>query len=182
VYAQELLPGRVGLVSGLFFGLAFGTGEHPSTRGCLLALNSLALRRRFERPLDIGTGSAILAIAMVRLGARKVVAFDNDVDAYAAMRDNRMRNGVAESTLALFIGSVEALRGGRFDVVTMNILPEVILALLEQVRTRMADGAALILSGILLSQRDRVVEGCRQTGLRLERENAKGEWWCGLFR
>jgi ribosomal protein L11 methyltransferase len=159
---------------------AFGTGSHETTSLCLEMLETLPMDGRTG--LDIGTGSAILAVAMVRLGARRVVAFDNDVDAYGAMRDNRMRNRVAESTLPMFIGSVEALRGGRFEVITMNMLPEVILALLEQVRTRMAGGAALILSGILLTQRDRVVEGCRQTGLRLEQETAKGEWWCGLFR
>src|SRR5271167_3382946 len=57
---------------------AFGTGEHPSTRGCLMALDSLSRRRRFRRPLDIGTGSGILAIAAAKLLRRKVLASDID--------------------------------------------------------------------------------------------------------
>ena len=74
---------------------AFGTGEHPSTRGCLLALDRLARRRRFRRPLDIGTGSGILAIAAAKRLRRPVVAGDIDPEAVRVARHHARRNGLA---------------------------------------------------------------------------------------
>jgi len=68
---------------------AFGTGSHETTSLCIEMLEGLDIRGR--RGLDIGTGSGILAIAMLRLGAAKVIAFDNDVDAYGPLRDNQIR-------------------------------------------------------------------------------------------
>lgn len=159
---------------------AFGTGSHETTSLCIETLESLPVRGR--RGLDIGAGSGILAIAMHLLGAEKVIAFDNDVDAYAALRDNRIRNRVPDEAMPLFLGSVEALRGGAFDVVTMNIIPEVILPLLGEVVRHLAEEARLILSGILLVKRDDVVAAAAQHGLALADERGKGEWWCGVFR
>lgn len=156
---------------------AFGTGSHETTSLCIEMLESLELRGK--RGLDVGSGSGILAIAMLRLGASNVIAFDNDVDAYGALRDNNLRNDVA---VTIFIGSIEALRGGAFDVVTMNIIPEVILPLLPQVVSRLADGAHLILSGILRIARDTVVDAAHGHGVELAAEREKGEWWVGVFR
>lgn len=158
---------------------AFGTGSHETTALCIETLEMLTI----ERGLDVGCGSGILAIAMLRLGAKKVVAFDNDPDAYGALRDNRMRNGIAEEAMPLFIGSVEALRhpasGGTFDVVTMNIIPEVIIPLLPHVVPHVA--RTLVLSGILVVKRDEVIAAAVQHGLMLCSERAKGEWWAGTF-
>ena len=159
---------------------AFGTGSHETTALCIETLESLEVRGK--RGLDIGAGSGILAIAMHLLGSPKAIAFDNDADAYAALRDNRMRNRVPEEAMPLFIGSVEALRGGTFDVVTMNIIPEVILPLLGDVVTHLAKDARLILSGILVVKRDEVVSAAAAHSLTLVGERAKGEWWCGVFR
>lgn len=158
---------------------AFGTGSHETTSLCIELLETLDVRGR--RGLDIGAGSGILALAMHRLGARKAIAFDNDTDAYGALRDNRIRNGVPESAMPLFIGSVEALRGGAFDVVTMNIIPEVILPLLPDVVPRLAGGARLVLSGILVIRRDDVVAAAREHRLQLIDERSRGEWWAGVF-
>lgn len=154
---------------------AFGTGSHETTALCIESLESLTI----ERGLDVGSGSGILAIAMLRLGARKVIAFDNDPDAYGALRDNRIRNGIADERMPLFIGSIEALRGGVFDVVTMNIIPEVIIPLLPEVVPHV--GRTLILSGILAIKRDEVVRAATQHGLTLTAERTKGEWWAGTF-
>ncbi len=182
---------------------AFGTGSHETTSLCIAMLESLprsagprsagipaGLSAGFQpagplagkRGLDIGAGSGILAIAMTRLGVSKVVAFDNDLDAYGALRDNRIRNRVPEATMPLFIGSLEALRGGRFDIVTMNIIPEVIVPLLGDVVTHLASNAVLILSGILATRRDDVVQAAALHRLQLDEEREKGEWWCGRFR
>ena len=159
---------------------AFGTGSHETTSLCIEILETLALKGK--RGLDIGSGSGILALAMLRLGAAKAIAFDNDPDAYGALRDNRVRNGVPADLAPLFIGSVEALRGGAFDVLTMNIIPEVILPLLPEVVTHMAPGSRLILSGILVVKRDDVVAAAQSHGLALVDEREKGEWWAGVFK
>lgn len=158
---------------------AFGTGSHETTALCIETLETLRLEGK--RGLDVGSGSGILAIAMLRLGAAKAIAFDNDPDAYAALRENRTRNGIDDAAMPLFIGSVEALRGGTFDIVTMNIIPEVILPLLGEVVTHLAENARLILSGILVVKRDEVVAAAGAQGLTLESERAKGEWWAGVF-
>ncbi|HEX2835525.1 MAG TPA: 50S ribosomal protein L11 methyltransferase [Thermoanaerobaculia bacterium] len=158
---------------------AFGTGSHETTSLCIELLESIALKGK--RGLDVGAGSGILALAMHRLGAAKAIAFDNDNDAYAALRENRMRNGVPDAAMPLFIGSIEALRGGTFDVITMNIIPEVILPLLGDVVAHLHPEARLILSGILIVRRDDVVEAASKRGLRLRAEKTRGEWWAGMF-
>lgn len=158
---------------------AFGTGSHETTSLCIEVLESLDVQGK--RGLDVGAGSGILALAMHRLGATKAIAFDNDPDAYGALRDNRIRNGVPDDAMPLFIGSVEALRGGAFDVVTMNIIPEVILPLLGDVVPRLAKDARLILSGILIVKRDDVAAAAHTHGLTLVDEREKGEWWAGVF-
>jgi ribosomal protein L11 methyltransferase len=158
---------------------AFGTGSHETTSLCIEMLESLPVEGM--RGLDIGAGSGILAMAMLRLGAAKAIAFDNDVDAYGALRHNRMRNVIAERQLPLFIGSVEALRAGTFDVISMNIIPEVIVPLLPAVVPRLAAGARLLLSGILNVKRDEVVAAARTHALSLVDERSNGEWWAGVF-
>jgi ribosomal protein L11 methyltransferase len=156
---------------------AFGTGSHETTSLCIEILETLDVAEK--RGLDIGAGSGILALAMCRLGADHVIAFDNDVDAFSALRDNRVRNGVDDMRMPIFIGGLEALRGGAFDIVTMNIVPEVIIPLLGEVK-RHVDGS-LILSGILVIKRDDVVRACSEHGLEISEERTKGEWWAGRF-
>jgi ribosomal protein L11 methyltransferase len=158
---------------------AFGTGSHETTWLCIELLESLPVAG--TRGLDVGAGSGILALAMHRLGAHKVIAFDNDNDAYGALRDNRIRNGVPESAMPLFIGGVEALRGGAFDLVTMNIVPEVIIPLLGDIVARLAPDARLLLSGILVTRRDDVIAAARVHGLEPVMERTKGEWWAGVL-
>jgi ribosomal protein L11 methyltransferase len=157
---------------------AFGTGSHETTSLCIEMLETLDVAGK--RGLDVGTGSGILALAMCRLGADHVIAFDNDVDAFAALRDNRVRNGVDGARMPIFIGGLEALRGGTFDVVTMNIIPEVIIPLLGDVKRHVQ--GSLILSGILVIKRDDVVGACAEHALRLVEERSKGEWWAGRFK
>jgi ribosomal protein L11 methyltransferase len=157
---------------------AFGTGSHETTSLCIEILETLDLGGK--RGLDIGAGSGILALAMCRLGADYVIAFDNDVDAFAALRDNRLRNGVANARMPIFIGGLEALRDGAFDIVTMNIIPEVIIPLLGDVKRHVQ--GSLILSGILVIKRDDVVRACAEHGLEIVEERTKGEWWAGRFK
>ena len=157
---------------------AFGTGSHETTSLCIEILETLDVAGK--RGLDVGAGSGILALAMCRLGADHVIAFDNDVDAFAALRDNRVRNGIDDARMPIFIGGLEALRGGAFDIVTMNIIPEVIIPLLGDVQPHVR--GSLILSGVLVIKRDDVVSACTAHGLEIVEERTKGEWWAGRFK
>jgi ribosomal protein L11 methyltransferase len=180
--------------------LAFGTGSHETTSLCIellegiitSAANEISLAEAYATvevavpqadrlALDIGTGSGILAIAMHRLGVAKVIAFDNDLDAYGPLRDNRIRNNVDETAIPIFIGGVEALGRGTFDLVTMNIIPEVILPLLPAVVRLVAAGGTLILSGILNVRRDDVVSAVEALGFAVWAEKSRGEWWAGAL-
>lgn len=159
---------------------AFGTGSHESTAMCLELLEALDLEG--ARCLDVGTGSGILAIAMAKLGAKKVFAFDNDVETWGVIDRNLERNGVDDGRIAVFYASAEALAGGRFDAVTMNILPHVIIELFPHVVPTVAGHGALVVSGILLEQRHAVIDRASSSGLTLESERRQGEWWAGLLR
>jgi len=152
---------------------AFGTGSHESTALSIELLEEMDLRD--AQGLDIGAGSGILGLAMLALGARKVIAFDVDIDAFAPLHRNRAGNRFTVRQMPIFIGGTASLRGGRFDVVTMNILPEVIIPLLPELRPHV--GGALIVSGILTTLRDDVIGAAKGCGFRLERERKRGEWW-----
>lgn len=158
---------------------AFGTGSHPTTSMCIELMEDLAGDR--DRAVDIGTGSGILAIAMKKLGCRSVFAFDNDPETLGVVRDNLRRNGMDVTEVLHFISAVEALQGGRFDLVTMNIIPEVIIPLLPRVTELLAEDAILILSGILEERARDVVGAAGEQGLTLESERGNGEWWAGRF-
>ncbi|HEY2828895.1 MAG TPA: 50S ribosomal protein L11 methyltransferase [Thermoanaerobaculia bacterium] len=158
---------------------AFGTGSHETTSMCVELLERLDCGGK--RGLDAGAGSGILALAMLRLGASKVIAFDNDVDTFAALRENRVRNGVTPEQMPLFIGGLDAIVRGTFDVITMNILPDVILELLPNIIPHMAPHARLILSGILTTRAGEVVASAKDVSLDLTFAQEKGEWWSGVF-
>lgn len=157
---------------------AFGTGSHETTALCIELLETLPLAGKTG--LDVGSGSGILALAMLRLGAARAIAFDNDPDAFAALDENRGRNAVEPARMPVFIGTVAALRGGTFDVVTMNILPEVIIDVLPEAVRHMRE--AMIVSGILTERRDEVVAAAAANGLKLARGTTRGEWWAGELR
>ena len=159
---------------------AFGTGSHETTSMCVELLEMADCEGKHG--LDVGAGSGILALAMLRLGASKVIAFDNDVDTFAALRENRTRNGIAAEQLPLFIGGLDALIRGTFDVITMNILPDVILPLLPHIVWRLGPRARLILSGILITRANEVVASAERVSLDLIFEKEKGEWWSGVFQ
>jgi len=157
---------------------AFGTGSHQSTALAIELLESIDVRG--ARGLDIGSGSGILALAMLALGARKAIAFDVDLDAYRPLRENRMRNRVPADRMPVFIGELTSLREAAFDVIAINILPEVIIPMLPQVVAHLA--GTLIVSGILTVHRGDVIFESERRGLRLEVQLEKGEWWAGSFR
>lgn len=148
-------------------GIAFGTGTHETTRLCLAALERELDARPGAGVLDVGTGSAILAIAAAGLGAQPVVGIDIDADAVESARKNLEINGVAGkidvSTTPL--ENVDA----RFDVVVANILAAKLIPMAAALSRRVAPEGVLFLSGILAPQTDEVREAFEATGLRVDR-------------
>ncbi|MCB1691340.1 MAG: 50S ribosomal protein L11 methyltransferase [Pseudomonadales bacterium] len=138
-------PGAV--VMHLDPGLAFGTGTHATTRLCLEWLD--ARIEGGERVIDFGCGSGILGIAALLLGAREVIAVDNDPQALAATRSNAERNGVLER---LRIYSPEALRADPADVMVANILAQPLRDLASRLVDLTVPGGSIVLSGIMEAQ------------------------------
>jgi ribosomal protein L11 methyltransferase len=157
---------------------AFGTGEHPSTRGCLLALESLARRRRFHDPLDIGTGSGILAIAAAKRLRRPVVASDIDCAAARVARHHVRRNGLARRVRVLCAPGYRsrALRGRRFDLVFANILARPLALMARDLAGALTPGGVAVLSGLLRRQEAMVMAAHRAQGLKLVRRIAIEGW------
>ncbi len=151
-------------------GRAFGTGHHPTTTGTLVTLDRLMRTRRFARPLDLGTGSGVLAIAMAKVLRRPIVATDIDPVAVAVARDNARLNGVAGHVrLALGPGvdSARVRNGAPYDLVAANILAEPLSRLAPRLVPLIAKGGTLVLSGLLPHQRERVAAAYRAQGMRL---------------
>jgi ribosomal protein L11 methyltransferase len=130
-------------------GRAFGTGTHETTRLCLGALERLASRRRLGRALDLGCGTALLAIAAARLGAQPVVALDNDPEALGSAREHARLNAV-DVRLVLGDGGA-ALVAAAFDLVLANITAPLLAAHAGEIAALVAPGGALVLSGLLES-------------------------------
>jgi ribosomal protein L11 methyltransferase len=160
-------------------GQAFGSGEHESTRGCLLALDQLAGRRRLKRVLDLGCGAGILAIAAAKCWPARVLAADNDPIAVAVAQDNAANNGVASRVRCLVsegYGSAVLRRSGPFDLILANILADPLCAMARTTARNLAPGGVAVLSGILDRQADRVVSAHRPWGLRLREQIDQGPW------
>ncbi len=157
-------------------GMAFGTGTHATTRGCLEFLEQLAPRfgRGELRALDVGTGSGILAIALVKLGAASVVALDNDPVALKVARANLRANGAAGRVL-LARTKLENL-SERFGLVVANLTAGTILELAAAFEERVAPGGYLVLSGVLDSQARHVALRFAAARFALLRRRREKEW------
>jgi len=159
--------------------LRFGTGYHESTRLVLRALPDVVTGG--ERVLDAGTGTGVLAIAAVKLGAASAVTFDNDEWVQVNAVENFYLNGVADRVVFKF-GGLEVVDEKDFDLVLANINRNVLVEFLPGFAERMRLGAGLILSGLLTDQdRDFMIDRAAQHGFELVREDTEGEWWSGRF-
>lgn len=165
--------------------LAFGTGHHGTTRGCLLALDGLAKRRRFHRVLDVGTGSGVLAIAAAKILRKRVVAGDIDPVAVRAARDNARLNRAAPAisfVRAVGVGSTAIKARAPYDLTFANILLSPLLRLAVPIRRLTARGGRVVLSGLLPSQANAVLAIYRTQGLMLERRIPLDGWMTLVLR
>jgi ribosomal protein L11 methyltransferase len=157
-------------------GMAFGTGQHPTTAMCLAALE--ATIRGGESILDLGCGSGILAIAAARLGAGHILALDLDPQAIKATLENAAANGV---TIEARAGTLDQ-PAGPFDIIAANISGLTLERLAPTMATSLRPGGALIASGFLDEALDAVRAACESAGLTPERIIEDGQWRCIIAR
>jgi ribosomal protein L11 methyltransferase len=154
-------------------GMAFGTGLHPTTRGCLERLED------FVQPgmsvLDVGAGSAILSLVAARLGARSVVAVEVDPVAAKAAREN-VRLNYLEDIIDVREGSLPLAQPLQFDLVVANIIARVIAELARPLAQSLRPGARLVTSGIIAERESIVLDSLRAAGLHVVRRDQDGDW------
>ncbi|MDQ3695324.1 MAG: 50S ribosomal protein L11 methyltransferase [Chloroflexota bacterium] len=162
-------------------GMAFGTGLHPSTRLCVLALEQEL--RPGTRVLDVGTGSGILAIAAAKLGATAIDAVDIEPVAVRATRDNAERNEVGDR-IRVELGSVgpDAPFIGAYDLVLANIIARILIDLAPGLVNAVAPGGTLVLSGIIGMREPAVRRAFDEHGLVFDRQLQIEDWIVMIYR
>jgi ribosomal protein L11 methyltransferase len=162
-------------------GMAFGTGEHPTTRGVVRLMQGVV--RPGMLVADLGAGSAVLSIAAVKLGAERAVAIEMDPEAIGNAEENVVGNGVR--------GRVQVVEGDAHlllplvapvDLVLANIISSVLAGLLPTIADALPPGGPAILSGILHEERDAMLAVLGLGGWTLEREDVEEVWWSALIR
>ena len=153
-------------------GMAFGTGLHPTTRGCLELLQRIETMP--SEVLDVGCGSGILSLAALRLGATRAVGLDTDPLAIEATRDNAERNGLANrvETRLGTLGSTDK----RYDLVLANLVAAVLVLLAQDLADHLTPMGTLLASGIIEPRATEVIDAMASAGLRVAERLDDGEW------
>jgi ribosomal protein L11 methyltransferase len=160
-------------------GQAFGTGHHPSTVGTLSAIEDILAKHHFNRVLDVGTGSGILAIAMAKLGVPEITAIDIDPAALANAVENAGLNRVSRN-IRFSTASFGKLRG-RFGLITANILSSTLIDLAPDLTARLRAGGYVVLAGILRREADAVIRAYAPALSSVGARN-HGAWTALIFR
>ncbi|OKL45386.1 50S ribosomal protein L11 methyltransferase [Pseudovibrio exalbescens] len=159
--------------------LAFGTGHHGTTAGCLLELQRLLQRRRYHRMLDLGTGTGVLAIALAKLTHQRVWATDIDPIATETALGNAELNGVGPLVKGFTAAGVDDRRFaeiGPFDLAVANILAKPLVKMSAHFAAVMARKSVLVLSGLRIEDGPRILSAYAQQGYRLERRREIDGW------
>jgi ribosomal protein L11 methyltransferase len=165
--------------------LAFGTGHHGTTRGCLLLLDDVLKARRPKRVLDLGTGTGVLAIAAAKALRRRVLASDIDPLSVRVAGENARLNGVGDlvqTVRASGFSAPQFARHGPFDLVLANILANPLRQMATPMASNLAASASVILSGLLPPQAQGVIAAYRARGLVLTRHLVIEGWSSLLMR
>jgi ribosomal protein L11 methyltransferase len=158
---------------------AFGTGHHETTSGCLEALDRLTRKRRYVAPLDVGTGTGVLAIALAKRLRCRVVATDIDPIAARTAAENAEDNGVGRLVTALVADGLHNPRlrqAAPYDLIVANILAAPLISLAPAISRAALPGAAIVLSGLLATQALRVQLAYAREGMVLQRKLVRGDW------
>ena len=154
-------------------GMAFGTGLHPTTRGCLLLLQEVEPMP--DAALDVGCGSGILGIAALRLGVGRVEALDTDQNAVLATIHNAERNGLGGRVRA-WRGTLPDVPAERYGLVLANLVATVLVELAPRLAAHLAPAGTLVASGIIAPRAAEVIEAFASAGLRVVIRRDDGEW------
>lgn len=162
-------------------GTAFGTGMHETTQLVIRQLKKFVTKD--TQMLDVGTGSGILGIVALKLGAAHVVGTDLDLCAIPAVADNKEANDIKDETFDMLIGNIiddkevqDTVGYEKYDIVTANILADVLVPLTPVIVNQMKKGAYYITSGILDVKEEVVIKAVKDAGLQLVEVTHQGEW------
>lgn len=162
-------------------GTAFGTGMHETTQLVIRQLKKFVTKD--TQMLDVGTGSGILGIVALKLGAAHVVGTDLDPCAIPAVEDNKEANDIKDETFDMLIGNIiddkevqDTVGYEKYDIVTANILADVLVPLTPVIVNQMKKGAYYITSGILDVKEEVVIKAVKDAGLQLVEVTHQGEW------
>ena len=167
------IPADAGLVVRLDPGMAFGTGLHPTTRSCAMAMQALGPMP--DAVLDVGCGSGILGIAALALGAGRVVGYDTDPLAIEATRQNAEVNGLSDRVAAQE-GTLPEGAAEQFPLVVANLVAAVLVELAPRLAAHTAPTGTVIASGIIQSRRDEVEAALAAAGLIVWERSLDGDW------
>ena len=161
-------------------GAAFGTGHHGTTVGCLIAYNDLLKRKRFNRVLDVGAGTGVLAIAAAKTGTAKAVGTDIDAISVRISNENAILNGAkARFVHANGLNHRLVRQDAPYDLVFANILARPLVGLSQSIRGALKPGGLVILSGLLRTQERFVKAAYLSKGFRVVRRIHR-DAWCTL--
>ena len=164
-------------------GAAFGTGHHGTTVGCLIAYDELLKRERFEKVLDVGCGTGVLAIAAARTGAALAVGTDIDAPSVRIANENaKLNQANARFVHASGLNDMKVRAGAPYDLVFANILAPPLVALSQDIKMSLRIGGVAILSGLLRTQERRVTAAYLSKGFRLERRIHRDAWSALVLR
>ncbi|NCA92574.1 50S ribosomal protein L11 methyltransferase [bacterium] len=159
-------------------GMAFGTGEHESTKMCLMLLSEVKVKGKSV--IDVGTGSGILGIAAIKSGASSCYMCDIDCVAVKAAKENASLNGV-ENSVAIELNDLLSDKSKKADVVLANLTADILIRLSDGLKDHINNQGKLICSGIIHSRKEEVIATYKKAGFTLEKETTMGEWNALLF-
>ena len=154
-------------------GMAFGTGLHPTTRACLELLQQVSAMP--DRILDVGSGSGVLALAALRLGAGSAVGYDTDPSAVEAAGANAERNDLGER-LEVRLGTLPDIAEERFPLVLANLVAALLVDLAAHLAAHLEPGGVLFVGGIIAGRAEEVIEAFDVAGLTVTHTRDDGEW------
>lgn len=157
-------------------GAAFGTGTHESTQLSIKALEEVV--KTGDTVLDIGSGSGILSIAALALGAKEVLATDIDKSAVKTARENGLLNGFSEPILTVVYGSLADKANEKYDVIVANIVADVIISFAEDAFSLLNDNGTFISSGIIESRESEVKSALLDAGFKVNKRRIDNGWVC----
>jgi ribosomal protein L11 methyltransferase len=166
-------------------GQAFGTGHHATTAGCLTAIDLVTRARRYHRPIDIGSGTGVLAIATAKTLGCPVIASDNDPLATEITAANAKINQVGNLIITRHASGLQdqiIQHSGPYDLIIANILARPLMAMAMEIARAAEPDAALILSGIMRHQAPAVIARYRTAGFALCRQLPTNEWSTLILR